>query len=353
MLTDSKLSERLGGLPAAPVDAEAALAAVLRRGRRRAVQRRLATAAGTCLTLALVAAGVRLLPTGGVGAGPAGGGGAGPGALARTSWFRPTYLPAGYASTTVNEFTVALGPKAPQAQAFADPTTGGMGRTDVAVVVSVNPNLRRFDPDREARRYPDVAVVTVRGRRALLVPARPGGIRTSSGVTWQERDGLVLQVIGANVADADLLRVAEGVEVGGTGAAPTLRVTWAPAGFQRQPENGIGTFLSHEVVVPRGYAQTFAPAAAAGAAAPAERTIHVMEMRDQAGGGAGGHGAGSSPAAAGATVHGNPAVLSHDAAARTMTLTWAELGGVGLFVTVPERLGEEELHKIAEGLAQP
>src|SRR6266536_3537015 len=129
-----------------------------------------------------------------------------------TAWFKATYLPHGFRFNAAEEYPQELiGLPIPGARSFRGPTRVRGARAEGELTVSVNPQLHTLDVTREARTWPTVRVVGVRGRAGLLFPARPGNF--TSGLTWLEHPGVVTQIVGWNVPDAELLRVAEGLRI--------------------------------------------------------------------------------------------------------------------------------------------
>jgi hypothetical protein len=256
-----------------------------------------------------------------------------------TAWFRPTYLPRGFRFNAAEEYPqTLLGPPIPGARSFRGPTRVRGTSAEGELTVSVNPQLDALDVAREARTYPTVRVVRVRGRAGLLFPARPGNF--TSGLTWLERPGVVAQVAGWNVPDAALLRVAEGLRITAARGQPTIEVGALPASW-RPTEPGKPAAGGNELVLPRTYVQQFTQAD------PNQGpSFRVAETRDR-------YGALPSRPHPSVTVHGHPAVVTHDARNHRSTITWREPGGIELSVSGDQRIGERKLLAIAQGLRQP
>jgi len=126
----------------------------------------------------------------------------------------------------------------------------------------------------------------------------------SSGATWQERRGLVAQVIGSQgVPDRMLLSVAEGLRIVQTPAA-TIAITVAtlPNGWVRDNNTAVVSYMS---VLPRSHHQVFTKGRG-------ERPqFVVIETRDQFGPATAVDLDGYVPGArrVPVTVHGHPATL--------------------------------------------
>jgi hypothetical protein len=321
-------------------------AAARRRGHQR---RRRAVAGVVVLGMLAVGASVGLLtpkvprPTQPVGPRPA----PAPVQVPRsTAWFQATYLPRGFRLVGDRELPAErLGPPVPVAQSFR------LVKGDGEFTVSVNPELRQLDVAREARTYPKVRVVRVRGHAGLLFPRRPDNFYT--GLTWEERPGLVMQVLGSQgVPDRMLLEVAQGLRIGGTsGGKVAVTVGPPPPGWirvgrgTRWPTLGDSLTVlprSHRLAFDRGRGGGRSPLAVTetrGQYAPlrsAGEPRLVPETRREA-----------------VTVHGYPALLDHDPINRFRKVTWREPGGIELEVLAGEKLGRREVLAIAEGLRQP
>jgi hypothetical protein len=130
-----------------------------------------------------------------------------------TAWFQATYLTRGLRLVSQSEGPAdRLGPSIPGAQSFR------LVKGDGEFTVSVHPDLRRLEVARETRTYPTVRAVPVRGHQGLLFPQRPDNFYP--GLIWEERPGLVVQVLGSQgVADRMLFDVAAGLRIAGTPAA--------------------------------------------------------------------------------------------------------------------------------------
>src|SRR6266536_1322972 len=145
-----------------------------------------------------------------------------------TAWFKATYLPHGFRFNAAEEYPQELiGLPIPGARSFRGPTRVRGARAEGELTVSVNPQLHTLDVTREARTWPTVRVVGVRGRAGLLLPARPGNF--TSGLTWLEHPGVVAQTAGWNLPDAELLRVAEGLRITMARGQPTIEGGALPA----------------------------------------------------------------------------------------------------------------------------
>lgn len=238
-----------------------------------------------------------------------------------------------------------LGPPLPSAQAFRKVQGNGV------IGVSVNPDLQQLDVARELRTYPIVQAVRVRGHTGLLFPRRPGNFYT--GVTWQERPGLVAQVIGGQgVPDPMLLAVAEGLRIVQTPAA-TVAITVAglPNGWVRD-NDAVVSFMS---VLPRSHHQVFTKGRG-------ERPqFVVIETRDRHGPSTAVDLDGYVPGArrVPVSVHGHPATLLYaprnttDPAMHELAISWREPGGIELVVLADYQVGRRQVLAIAQGLRQP
>jgi hypothetical protein len=263
-----------------------------------------------------------------------------------TAWFQATYLPGGFRLVSQSERPVhRLGPPIRGAQSFR--LVKGNGE----FTVSVHPDLQRLDVARELRTYPTVHVVPVRGHQGLLFPHRPDNFYT--GLIWEERQGVVLQVVGSQgVADQLLLDVAAGLRITETPAG-TVAITVGPRppGWIRVGRGtkwpAIGDYLT---VLPRSHKQLFNQGQRGttadlvitetrgeyGPLRSADKPKLVPMTRREA-----------------VTVHGYPALLDHDPINHFLEVTWREPGGIELVVHAKEELGRRQLLTIAEGLRQP
>jgi hypothetical protein len=263
-----------------------------------------------------------------------------------TAWFQATYLPGGLRLVSQSERPVhRLGPPIRGAQSFR--LVKGNGE----FTVSVHPALQHLDLARETRTYPTVRVVPVRGHQGLLFPYRPDN--HDSGLIWEERPGLVVQVLGSQgVADQMLFDVAAGLRITDTPAG-TVAITvgppppgWIKVGRgTKWPTGG-----DHITVLPRRHHQLFDQgrrgttaelviAETRGQYGPlrsADKPKFVPVTRREA-----------------ITVHGYPALLDHDPINHFLEVTWREPGGIELTVHAREELGRRQLLAIAEGLRQP
>jgi hypothetical protein len=264
-----------------------------------------------------------------------------------TAWFEAAYLPGGLRLVSQSERAVhRLGPPVRGAQSFR--LVKGNGE----FAVSVHPDLQRLEVPRELRTYPTVRVVPVRGHQGLLFPHRRDNFY--NGVIWEERPGLVVQVLGSQgVADQLLLDVAAGLRITQTPAG-TVAITVGP----RPPgwiKVGRGTKWpatgDYLTVLPRSHHQLFDDQGRRGTTAElvitetrgqygplrsADKPKFVPETRREA-----------------VTVHGYPALLDHDPINHFLEVTWREPGGIELTVHAKQDLGRRELLAVAEGLRQP
>ena len=263
-----------------------------------------------------------------------------------TAWFQATHLPDGLRLASQSEQTLFRpGPPIRGAQSF------GLVKGNGEFTVSVHPNLRRLEVARELRTYPTLRVVPVRGHQGLLFPLRPDN--EHNGVIWEERPGLVVQVLGSQgVADRRLLDVAGGLRITQTpGGTVAITVGPRPPGWIKTGGGtkrlAIGDYLT---VLPRSHRQYFdqgrngTPVELVitetrgqyGPLRSADNPRLVQESRWGA-----------------VTVHGYPALLEHDPANHSLEVTWREPGGIELTVHANEDLGRRQLLAIAEGLRQP
>jgi hypothetical protein len=264
-----------------------------------------------------------------------------------TAWFRPTYVPSGFQPTNDRELSVEplMTPPIRGAQTFR--LVKGNGE----FTVSVNPDLRRLDVARELRTYPVVRVVQVRGHSGLLFPRRSDNLHT--GLIWEERPGVVLQVLGREgVSDQMLRDVAEGLRIVGT-AGGTVKVTAGPPpGWVRAGQQvGLPTAGDYLRVLPRRHEQIFTKG-------PGQRrapSFVIAEIRGRYGPLRSADKPGHVPETTreSVRVRGYPALLDHDPANHVLEVTWREPGGIELSVKADERLGRREVLAIAEGLRQP
>jgi hypothetical protein len=261
-----------------------------------------------------------------------------------TAWFQATYLPDGLRLISHSEDPAHRRSAIPGAQSFR------RVKGDGEFTVSVHPDLQRLDVAREVRTYPTVRVVPVRGHQGLLFPRRRGNF--SNGLIWEERPGVVLQVLGSGLADQMLLDVAAGLQVTQTPAGGVaITVGPRPPGWIRV---GRGTrwLTSGDImtVLPRSHQQLFDQARG-----NINVPLVVTETRDQYGP----LRSADKPTFVPQTsrqavmVHGYPALLDHDPANHFLEVTWREPGGIELVVHAKESLGRRQLLAIAEGLRQP
>ena len=324
--------------------------------RRRGRSRRRRTVAGVVLAgllvVAVVAGSVGLLPAlklprpaAPVGPGPT----PAPLQLPRsTAWFQATYLPGGFRLVSSGERPVTrIGvPAIPGAQSFR------LVKGDGEFTVSVHPDLQRLDVAREVRTYPSVRVVPVRGHQGLLFPYRPD--YSQAGLIWEERPGVVLQVLGSQgLADRMLLDVAAGLRITETPAG-TVAVTvgprppgWIRVGRGTRWPAPLGEYMT---VLPRSHQQLFNPGRGGATA-----KLVVTETRGQYGPLRSADKPKLLPETSrhAVMVHGYPALLDHDPINHFLEVTWREPGGIELVVHVKEELGRRQLLAIAEGLRQP
>ncbi|HEX7149211.1 MAG TPA: hypothetical protein VF512_17000 [Actinomycetota bacterium] len=263
-----------------------------------------------------------------------------------TAWFEATYLPDGLRLLRQHEWSaIRYGPFNRVAQSFR------LVKGDGEFTVSVHPDLRRLDVAREMRTYPTVRVVPVRGHEGLLFPRRPDNFYT--GLIWEERPGLVMQVLGSQgVADQLLLDVAAGLRIVDTPAGKVaVTVGPRPPGWIRVGQGTKWSTLGESMtVLPRSHRQLFDEGR--GGATP---KLTIIETRGQFGP----LRSGDKPKLIPETrreevmVRGYPALLDHDPVNHFLEVTWRESGGIELTVHADEALGRGELLAIAEGLRQP
>jgi hypothetical protein len=273
-----------------------------------------------------------------------------------TVWFRPTHLPKGFRLNAAGEYPQELfGPPIPGARSFRGPSAIRGTRGDGELTVSVNPQLHALDVAREARTYPTVRVVRVRGHAGLLFPARGGNL--TSGLTWLEHTGVVAQVAGVNVPDDELLRVAEGLRITTAAGRPTVEVRAVPAGWR--PDQSRRSPSAYELVLPRTYKQTYTLADS-----NKGPVLSVRETRDRYGPLPPAQHQASSPqrtsvptttppTTSATTVRGHPAVVSINRRDHQITVTWREPGGIELSVAGDQHIGLREILAVAEGMRQP
>jgi hypothetical protein len=263
-----------------------------------------------------------------------------------TAWFQATFLPGGLRLVSQSERAVhRLGPPIRGAQSFR------LVKGDGEFTVSVHPDLQQLEVARELRTYPTVRVLPVRGHQGLLFPHRPDNFY--NGVIWEERPGLVVQVLGSQgVADQLLLDVAAGLRITQTPSG-TVAITVGP----RPPgwiKVGRGTKWpasgDYVTVLPRRHQQLFDQGRRG-----TDAELVITETRGQ-------HGplrSADKPKFVpvtrreAVTVHGYPALLDHDPINHFLEVSWREPGGIELTVHAKEDLGRRRLFAIAEGLRQP
>lgn len=271
-----------------------------------------------------------------------------------TVWFKPTYVPAGFQLTRTHE-EPPTGPGLgflPTAQSFRNAKGAG------EFTVSVNPYMKQLDITRVQRTYPTMRVVQVRGHTGLLFPLPltflgPGDPRLErlllhNGLIWQERPGIVVQILGSSgLPDQMLFHVAEGLRriVVTRSGKVAITVGPRPPGWIRLARGG--TDLDTMTVLPRSYSQQFSTAR------DNHATLVITETRDQYGP------LRIPPQNVDATrrsfvgVRGHPTTLLHDPSNHKLTLVWREPGGIELQIEADETLGQRQLLVIADGLQQP
>jgi hypothetical protein len=260
-----------------------------------------------------------------------------------TAWFQVTYLPGGLQLVEESEEAAwRLGPLVRGAQSFR------LVNGDGEFTVSVHPDLQRLEVARELDTYPTVRLVAVRGHQGLLFPYRPDNHH--NGVIWEERPGVVVQVLGSQgVADQRLLDVAAGLRITETpGGTVAITVGPRPPGWIKV---GRGTALGDSMtVLPRSHQQLFNQARRG-----ADAELEITETRGQYGPlrSADKRKFVTETSREAVTVHGYPALLDHDPVNHFLEVTWREPGGIELTVHAKEYLGRRQLLAIAEGLRQP
>ena len=352
MSLERELGQLFGRIEDAPWPGELeAFDQFLRRKRRRGRVLAAAAVAGVLVAVAVVGLLPALRsPTEPLGPRPL----PGPPPPQSTAWFKAMYVPPGFQLTrTLEEPPSWVGRGfLPTAQSFRN--VKGKGE----FTVSVNPYMQELDIDRVQRTYPVVRVVQVRGHSGVLFPLPPDnqqGQQRSlewsllyNGLVWQERPGIVIQVLGSSgLPDQQLFDVAEGLRrivVTRTGKV-AITVGPRPGGWIRVARGG--TSQDSMTVLPRSHSQQFSK--------PRDNhaTLVITETRDQ-------YGplqlppqnidATSEPFA---SVHGHPTTLLHDPGNHLLTLIWPEPGGIELQIDVDETIGRRKLLAIAQGLHQP
>jgi hypothetical protein len=263
-----------------------------------------------------------------------------------TAWFQATYLPSGLRLVSQSERpAIRSGPFRRVAQSFR------LVKGDGEFTVSVHPDLQQLDVARQVRTYPTVRVVRIRGHQGLLFPRRPDN--SYAGLIWEERPGLVMQVLGSQgVADQLLLDVAAGLLIEGTPAAKVaITVGPRPPGWIRVGQGTRWPTMGENLMVlPRSHHQAFdqgrrGPFAKLeitetrgryGPLRSADKPKLVPETKREA-----------------VMVHGYPALLDHDPANHFLEVAWREPGGIELAVRADDELGRRQLLAVAEGLRQP
>jgi hypothetical protein len=263
-----------------------------------------------------------------------------------TAWFQATYLPSGLRLVSQSERpALRSGPFKRIAQSFR------LVKGDGEFTVSVHPDLQRLNVAREIHAYPTVRVVPVRGHEGLLFPRRPDNFY--SGLIWEERPGLVMQVIGSQgVADQLLLDVAAGLRIVDTPAAEVaITVGRRPPGWIRVGgETSWPTIAENLMVLPRSHHQLFDQGRGGTTA-----DLVVTETRGQYGALRSSDKRKNVPVTRreAVMVHGYPALLDHDPVNHFLEVTWREPGGIELTVHAKANLGRRQLLAIADGLRQP
>lgn len=263
-----------------------------------------------------------------------------------TAWFHATYLPGELKLVDQSEQAAyRLGPLIRGAQSFR--LVKGNGE----FTVSVHPDLQRLEIARELRTYPTVRVVPLRGHQGLLFPHRPDNFY--NGVIWEERPGLVVQVLGSKgVADQLLLDVAAGLRITQTPSG-TVAITVGPRlpGWIKTGRGTTGPASGdYMTVLPRRHQQLFDQARGG-----TDAELVITETRGQYGPLRSADKRRLVPVTRreAVTVHGYPALLDHDPINHFLEVTWREPGGIELTVHATEDLGRRQLLAIAEGLRQP
>jgi hypothetical protein len=346
MSLEHELRQLFGRIEDAPWPGEPeAFDQFLRRKRRRGRVLAAAAVAGVLIVVAVVGLLPALWtsPTEPLGPQPI----PGPPPPQSTAWFKPTYLPPGFPRTRALEQPPSpIGrPFLPTAQSFRDAKGHGQ------FTVSVNPYLQQLDINRVVHTYPTVRVVQVRGHPGVLFPRPPSGysrVFAHNGLIWQERPGLVMQVLGSEGASDQLLMdVAESLRriVDTPSGKVAITVGPRPPGWHRIARGG--TFADSMSVLPRSYSQRFSR--------PHDEvpTLVITETRDQYGP------LRLPPQNVDTTresfvgVRGHPTTLLHDPSNHKLTLIWREPGGIELQIEADDTLGRRQLLAIAEGLKQP
>jgi hypothetical protein len=265
-----------------------------------------------------------------------------------TAWFKPTYVPPGFQLTRALEEPpnrTGLG-YLPTAQSFRKVKGNG------EFAVSVNPDLKQLDIARVLRTYSTVRVVQVRGHTGLLFPLPSGNqsnaLLSHNGLIWQERPGIVMQVLGSQgVSDQLLFDVAEGIRRIVDTPAGTVAITVGPRppGWIRLARGG--TEGDSMTVLPRSHSHQFSKAR------DNHATLVITETRDQ-------YGPIRIPPQnidvtreSFTSVRDHPTTLLHDPGNHKLTLIWREPGGIQLQVEADETIGRHQLLAISEGLRQP
>lgn len=253
-----------------------------------------------------------------------------------TAWFTPTYLPGGTRLISQSERPADRpGPRIPGAQSFR------LVKGDGEFTVSVHPDLHQLDVARETRTYPTVRVVAVRGHQGLLF---------HDGVIWEERPGVVVQILSSQGV-ADQLEVAAGLRITETPAGTVAITVPRPPGWIRVgPGTRWPTLDENRTVLPRSHHQLFDQGRRSATA-----DLVITETRDQYGPLRSADKPENIPETRreAVTVHGYPALLDHDPINHFFEVTWREPGGIELRVHAKEGLGRRQLLAIAEGLRQP
>jgi len=260
------------------------------------------------------------------------------------AWFQATYLPGSLRLSSQNEQdSFRSGRPVRGAQSFRQVDSGD------EFTVSVHPDLQRLDVAGELRTYPTVRVVSVRGHQGLLFPLRQDN--EHNGVIWEERPGLVVQVLATqHVADQLLLDVAAGLRITQTPAGTAAitvgpRPGWIKVGAGTK-EPASGQYLT---VLPRGHQQSFDQGRNG---TPVE--LMITETRGQYGPLplTDKHNLVPGIRREVAAVHGYPALLDLDRSNHALEVTWREPDGIELTVHPKQDLSRRQLLAIANGLRQ-
>jgi hypothetical protein len=262
-----------------------------------------------------------------------------------TGRFVPSYLPEGLSLVSEDEAVPALVAQGGPPGRFRIYDNDPSGNGDV-ISTSFSTDAPALDVDSEVSRYPGARKVEVQGQAALFLP--PVTARRGWVVAWAPARGQLAQVTvnatgrvggGAGLGDDGVLELAESLRL------PELDGTPLPAGFALRRGQAYDS-RSLAPPVPRQWLATYSDVSrehhATGIAPNAANRRSVTITSSWRSG-----------LPSGASTK---AVRGHDAVAPSSpdgyrSLSWEERPGLQVTVT-GERLAEDELRRVAEGLRE-